>query len=166
MSSSTSRAKAGEDRIAELAGGLRTAVNRLAHALRAPAAEHGVTPTRLTALAILERHGPMRPGSLATRMRITPASMSRLTDVLEEGGWVVREPDPDDGRACLLRLSEHGSGALVALRLENATQLAGDIGALSPADQVKLEAALPVLVLLADAQLDRQDVREARTEGR
>jgi DNA-binding MarR family transcriptional regulator len=151
-----SRAEAGEGRIAELAGGLRTAVNRLAHALRAPAAEHGVTPTRLTALAILERHGPMRPGTLATRMKITPASMSRLTDVLEEGAWVAREPDPDDGRACLLRLSDHGAATLAALRLENATELAGDIGALSSADQAKLEAALPVLTALADRQLDRQ----------
>lgn len=144
-----------EDRIAELAGGLRTAVNRLAHALRAPAAEHGVTPTRLTALAMLERHGPMRPGALAARMQITPASMSRLTDALEEGLWVVREPDQDDRRACLLRLSEHGAATLADLRLENATQLAADIAELDIADQAALEAALPILTTLADLHLDR-----------
>ena len=142
-------------RIAELAGGLRTAVNRLAHALRAPASEHGVTPTRLSALATLDRHGPMRPSALASRMRITPASMSRLTDVLEEGGWVVREPDPADRRACLLRLSDHGAATLVELRLENATQLAADIAALDADDRARLEAALPVLSALADRHLEQ-----------
>ena len=50
--------------------------------LRAPVAQHGVTPTRLTALATLEKHGPMRPGELADRMSISAASMSRLTEVL------------------------------------------------------------------------------------
>lgn len=147
----------GEEPIAEIAGGLRTAVNRLAHALRAPAAEHGVTPTRLTALAMLERHGPMRPSALAARMKITAASMSRLTDALEEGRWVVREPDRDDGRACVLRLNEHGAATLSALRLENATQLAADIADLSAADRAALAAALPVLTALADLHLDRQE---------
>jgi len=115
-----------------------------------------VTPTRLTALAILEKHGPMRPSALAARMRITPASMSRLTDVLTEGGWVVRESDPADRRAFLLRLSENGAATLADLRLENATQLVADITALNAADRAALQAALPVLTALADRHLDDQ----------
>jgi hypothetical protein len=56
----------------ELAGGLRTAVNGLAQVLSRPAAIQGLTPTRMAALTILELHGPLRPGDLATRMASQP----------------------------------------------------------------------------------------------
>jgi DNA-binding MarR family transcriptional regulator len=150
-SSATERDRA---RVAELAGGLRTAVSRLAHVLRSPATEKGVTPTRLTALATLERHGALRPGDLATRMNITAASMSRLTEALEDGGWVTRDADPDDRRACLLRLSQHGLTTLEGLRRENDSELSNDIVSLSEHDRAALEAALPVLIALADRHLD------------
>lgn len=150
----TSDGVPGESGIAELAGGLRAAVNRLAHALREPAARHGITPSRLTALATLERHGAMRPGDLANRMNITPASMSRLTEALEEGGWIGREPDPADRRACLLSVSDHGRTTLVDLRRENDSDLARDITGLTDDQRTTLSAALPVLVALADRRLD------------
>jgi DNA-binding MarR family transcriptional regulator len=140
--------------IGELAGGLRTAVNRLAHALRQPAARKGITPSRLTALATLDGRGPMRPGDLAGRMNISAASMSRLTEALEEGGWIGRDPDPTDGRAYLLSLSDHGRATLDELRRENAGDLAADIRALTPDQRAALSAALPVLAALADRRLD------------
>lgn len=139
---------------AELAGGLRTVVNRLAHALREPAARRGVTPTRLTALVTLYRHGPMRPGDLAGRMNITAASMSRLTEALLEGDWVSRDPDPADRRAYLLSVSDHGRTVLNDLRRENDGDLAADIRALSPDQRAALSAALPVLTALADRHVD------------
>ena len=52
----------------ELAGSLRTEVNRLAYHLRVPATKSGITPTRLAALAALARHGQgCRQGDLARR---------------------------------------------------------------------------------------------------
>jgi DNA-binding MarR family transcriptional regulator len=142
-----------EERLAALAGGLRTAVNRLAHLLRQPAVNQGVTPTRLTALATLEKRGSLRPGDLAARMNISAASMSRLTEALEGGGWVARDPDPDDGRACLLRLSAHGHETLAGLRRENDTDLATDLGSLTARQRAVLEEALPVLTLLVERHL-------------
>ncbi|MDX6325050.1 MAG: hypothetical protein QOK15_1404 [Nocardioidaceae bacterium] len=147
---------------ADLAGGLRTAINRLAHVLRAPATSRGVTPTRLTALAILDRHGPLRPGDLAARMNITAASMSRLTEVLEQGGWVTRDPDPGDRRACLLELSAHGRATLAEVGRENARDLAADIGTLTRDERAALEAALPVLTLLGDRHLEATSPVAAR----
>ncbi|MFT3873679.1 MAG: MarR family transcriptional regulator [Nocardioides sp.] len=139
-----------QQRVDELAGGLRTAVNRLAHALRSPATSDGITPTRLAALVTLLKHGPLRPGDLATRLNITAASASRLIDVLLEGDWIRREPDPDDRRASLVSLSPHGAEALDKLRREGTGELAAGIEAL-PADQRDaLAAALPALVALAD----------------
>lgn len=137
-----------------LAVGVRNVVVRLAYSLRSPATRDGVTPTRLTALGILERRGPMRPGDLAARLNVTAASMSRLTEALELGEWVERAPDPDDRRACLLSLSSHGKGALDTLRRENAEELAAQIRDLSDADREAVERALPVLAGLTERLFD------------
>jgi DNA-binding MarR family transcriptional regulator len=139
---------------AQLAAELSAAVNRLAHALRAPAVSQGITPTRLTALAMLDRHGRLRPGDLAARLNITAASMSRLTEVLEQGGWINRDPDPADRRACLLELSDHGRATLAGVRRENITDLTTDISELTGEQRAALEAALPVLALLAERRLE------------
>lgn len=143
-----------EQPVAELAGGLRTVVNRLAYALRSPVAGDGITPTRLASLMTLMKYGPLRPGDLAARLHISAASASRLVDVLVEGEWIWREPDPDDRRATLLSLSTHGAEALEKLRREGTGELAAGIEAL-PADQREsLSAALPALIALADHFLE------------
>lgn len=142
------------DEVARLAGGLRTAVVRLNHFLREPVVRRGVTPTRLTAMATLEKCGRMRSGDLAERLTITAASMSRLVEALEEGGWVEREPDPEDGRAQLLSLSATGREILETLRREGTGELADAIRALPEAERASLTAALPVLVRLSDALVD------------
>ena len=138
------------DDVSRLAGGLRTVVVRLNHSLRAPVARRGVTPTRLTALATLEKCGPMRSGDLAERLGITAASMSRLVEALEDGGWIERQPDPEDRRAQLLSLSGEGRNTLGAARREGTGELAEAIRALPEAERTRLAAALPVLVRLSD----------------
>jgi len=138
------------DDVARLAGGLRTTVVRLNHFLREPVARRGVTPTRLTAMATLEKCGPMRSGDLADRLSITAASMSRLVEALEEGGWVEREPDPEDRRAQLLSLSDDGRETLARMRSEGTGELAEAIRALPGSERDLLAAALPVLVRLSD----------------
>jgi DNA-binding MarR family transcriptional regulator len=138
------------DEVAQLAGGLRTAVARLNHFLREPVARLGITPTRLTAMATLEKQGPMRAGDLAAGLSITAASMSRLVEALEEGGWVARERDPDDRRAQLLSISAHGRRTLRTMRREGAGELAEAIRSLPEADRKALASALPVLVRLSD----------------
>ncbi len=142
------------DPVIELAAGVRNVVVRLAYSLRSAATRDGVTPTRLTALGILERRGPMRPGDLAARLNITAASMSRLTEALEQGGWVERSSDPGDRRACLLNLSGHAQSALDTLRQENAEELAALIRELPEGDRQVLDRALPVLARLTERMFD------------
>lgn len=142
------------DRACELAGRLRTVTNRLAFHLRSPAARHGITPTRLAALAALAATGPRRLGDLATQLGITAASMSRLAEILQSAGWVRREPDPDDHRALRLSLTEHGVATLDSLRKEGTSRLTHDILDLTPDQRDALAAALPVLDVLADKWLD------------
>ena len=50
-----------------------------------PATKSGITPTRLAALAALARHGEgCRQGDLAAQMGVSPASMTRLVDIMAE----------------------------------------------------------------------------------
>jgi DNA-binding MarR family transcriptional regulator len=142
-----------EVRPEELAGRLRVLVGRLNYSLGTPGRLRGATPSRLMALWMLEKFGPMRSGELACRMTITAASTSRLVDAIDEQGWLERRTDPEDRRANLLSVSESGSQMLADLRRESTTQLAEDIAAMSPARQKLLAEALPVLAELADQQL-------------
>ncbi len=138
----------------ELAGSLRTEVNRLAYHLRVPATKSGITPTRLAALAALARHGEgCRQGDLAAQMGVSPASMTRLVDIMAEAGWVLRERDPSDARAFLLRLSAHGEHTLDSLRSESTSRLSDDIQTLTDDERRTLAAAIPILRGIADRRL-------------
>lgn len=141
----------------ELAGALRTEVSRLAYHLRTPAARSGITPTRLAALVALERQDGQRQGDLAGRLGISPASTTRLVDLLVESGWASREQDPTDHRAQLLSLTEHGRQTLASLRVESTSRLQAGIDALTADQQRALAQALPVLRELADRHLDLDD---------
>lgn len=59
---------------------------------------------------------PMTISSLAERLEISKQGAGQIIDDMERRGYVVRKPDPTDGRARLLHLSEHGEAALAAAR--------------------------------------------------
>ncbi len=139
----------------DLPGQLRIAINRLAYHLRTPATDRGLTPSRLSVLLYLDRFGPQRPGELAATIGIRAASMSRLAEALQDGDWVTRTADPDDGRACRLALTEHGRQALDDARSESTTWLWEAITTLDEEDRDALRRAVPVLEHLADHHLER-----------
>jgi DNA-binding MarR family transcriptional regulator len=138
----------------ELAGSLRTEITRLNYHLRHPATKSGITPTRLAALAALARHEQgCRQGDLATEMGVSPASMTRLVDIMVKTRWVLRQHDPRDARASVLHLSEHGHATLDGLRSEGTSRLAVDIANLTDTQRQTLAAAIPILRSIADARL-------------
>ena len=49
-----------------------------------------------------------RPSALADRLQITKQSVNDLLHDLEARGYLVREPDPTDGRARVVRLTAKG----------------------------------------------------------
>jgi DNA-binding MarR family transcriptional regulator len=52
----------------------------------------------------------MRPSELAAELQITRQSVNGLMGDLERRGYVIREPDPTDGRARVIRLTAKGRG--------------------------------------------------------
>lgn len=140
----------------DLPGRLGMAVQMLAHAGKVVAQRGELTPTRLTALAVVHNAGPMRMGSLASRVGIQVSTMSRIVDVLVASGWAERRADEADHRACVIAVTDAGADLINSVRRSNETRLADCISRLDPDDLTVLQAALPVLENLAQEITSRQ----------
>jgi len=136
---------------------LRVAIARLSRRLRRHELA-GLTPTQLSALATVERAGPLRLGDLAAAEGIAPSTLTRLVTALEERGYVTRCPVPGDARASTLAITPAGHEVLELIRQQSTLLLADSLRTL-PSDQLAaLAQALPALEQLADA-----DPRDPRT---
>ncbi len=111
----------------------------------------GLTPTQLSALATVDRDGPLRLGDLAAAEKIAPSTLTRMVTVLEEHGYVQRGSVPGDARASTLAVTPAGHTILERIRQDTATQLADSLRALTPEQTAALAAALPALEQLASA---------------
>jgi DNA-binding MarR family transcriptional regulator len=69
-------------------------------------------------------------------------AVSRQTRHLVDAGLVTREPDPDDGRACLLSLSLRGRTVLDAVREARCEALGAALGAWPENERVAIADAL------------------------
>jgi DNA-binding MarR family transcriptional regulator len=129
----------------EFAGRLRIAAGRIARDGLGQKRVDGMTPSRITALAVLAAEEPLRMGELAARLGISAPTVSRLVDHLVEHGFLERVTDEDDHRATRVRLSAEGHSGLAAVRDHGAGLLADRIAALDDAERAALEIALPLL---------------------
>ena len=128
---------------------LRVAIARLSRRLR----HHqlaGLTPTQLSALATVERSGPMRLGDVAAAEGIAPSTLTRLVTALEDRGYVERCAVPGDARASTLTITKHGREILERIRQETTAMLAESLAMLQPAQIEALAVALPALEQLAE----------------
>src|SRR6266545_6556822 len=86
--------------------------------LRATLAEQGFVDQGRSDGYVLRALGaaPMTVSELAERLEISKQGAGQIVDDMERRGYLERRPDPRDGRARLLYLSEHGRDALAAAR--------------------------------------------------
>src|SRR3954447_13531511 len=89
--------------VATLAARLRLSSTRLARELRRQA-DAGLSPSQLSALVSIERHGPMTLGALADHERVAPPSITKVVTKLEGLGLVSRHVDDDDRRIVRVRV--------------------------------------------------------------
>ena len=101
-------------------------------------------------LAELEQRGAMRISDLVHLQRITQPTMTALVQRLEGEEWVTREPDPDDGRATLVRLTELGATALGEYRQAAATRITPLLAELTEFDRATLVRAAELLERMSD----------------
>jgi DNA-binding MarR family transcriptional regulator len=108
--------------------------------------------TSASTLSTLERRGAQRVSELAASQGVAQPSMTVLVGSLEQAGFVVRRPDPSDGRAVLVSLTEAGERFLVERRQAGAERLSELVGKLSAAEAQALIAAVPALLRLRELQ--------------
>jgi len=65
-----------------------------------------------TALAIVQRDGPVRVSDVAERLRIDLSVASRQVAALVAAGYAEREADPDDRRSYRITATERGTRVL------------------------------------------------------
>jgi DNA-binding MarR family transcriptional regulator len=139
----------------ELAARLRLVVTRLARRLRQQA-DTGVSPSMLSALSTVERHGSLTLGELAAHEGVAPPTMTAIVARLEEASLVRREPDAADRRVTRVGVASAGQRLLDRTRSAKTAYLARRLGRMSPHERAILEEAVPILERLMSEE------REAR----
>ena len=92
----------------EVAGRLRSAVNRLQRRLRQESLG-GLSPAQASALGSVSRHGNPTLGELAAIEQVQPPTMTRIVAGLAEAGMVTRVVDANDRRSARVRSTAAGS---------------------------------------------------------
>lgn len=95
----------------------------LHHVITTLDGEQVLEPPAFAVLARLQERGPLRLSSLAGALYLDLSTVSRQVQELEHAGWVVRERDPQDGRASLVRLSADGERVVEAGRSQRGAAL-------------------------------------------
>jgi DNA-binding MarR family transcriptional regulator len=119
---------------------------RLARRLRQMQDESlDLTPSQLSAMAVLLNSGDLLMGELAAQEKVQPPSMTRIVNGLEARGYVARRPDSRDHRQCLVTLTDSGREVLLANRRRRDHWLAVQLAELDPAEREILRRAVRVL---------------------
>ena len=104
----------------QLRAGLRALLRRFSLSERADVSCCGMTVAQAATLEALGSEGSMRLGALGRRLGIAPSTLTRNLTRLEESGALERIPDPEDGRASRVGLTEAGRSA--AARVDRSEQ--------------------------------------------
>jgi DNA-binding MarR family transcriptional regulator len=105
-----------------------------------------------SALARLDRGGPMTATALAKLEQISPQSMGATLGALEERALIERRPDPADGRRAVVTITRTGL-QLLQNRRNARTRLFADAlsTGFTPAELKQLMAAAPLIERLAQS---------------
>jgi DNA-binding MarR family transcriptional regulator len=146
--------------LTDTAAQLRMGIVRTARRLRQEAAAEatGLTPTSLSALATIDRHGPLTPSELAKLERVQRPTVTRTLGCLEREGLLARTPDPADGRSSLVSVNATGRERLRRLRGRKNAYLAKRMREMSAEDVATLERAAAIL----EGMLESEDAPARR----
>lgn len=116
-------------------------VRRVIHE-RARSVHPELQPAAYLLLAYLAESGPQRASAVAEVFGIDKGAISRQVQHLEGLGLVERTPDPDDGRATLLRPTDDARARLVDLQRHRRKYLDERLSDWSDDDLASLVASL------------------------
>jgi DNA-binding MarR family transcriptional regulator len=112
-------------------------------------AEHNLELSEFDVLTALRRSGPpylLSPGQLIRETLVTSGTMTNRVDRLTTKGFVTRQPDPDDRRGVLVRLTGSGRRAVDAAMDGLLARERDLLGGLADAERRRLAALLRAVV--------------------
>jgi DNA-binding MarR family transcriptional regulator len=131
--------------VGRVADRLHSAAIHLLRRLRVEDEALGISAPRLSALSVLVFAGPKRIGELARIEQVEPPTMTKLVDGLVRDGLALREDDPGDARAVVVRATATGARTLRRGRAKRLETLRATLGVLSPAELATLGEGVDVL---------------------
>jgi DNA-binding MarR family transcriptional regulator len=104
----------------------------------------------LSVLHTLARRGPLRLTDLTATEQLKQPALTSLVANLERDGLVSRAPDPRDGRAVLLSLTDAGQVIVASRRVSRVERLAELVDQLSDEERALLRDSARVLKRLTE----------------
>jgi DNA-binding MarR family transcriptional regulator len=129
---------------------LHLVVGRIARALRQAHTVGDLTHSEASTLARLDRGGPASPGILAEEERVSPQAIATTLAGLEAKDYVVRRPDPADGRRAIVSLTDLGTTVRHDRRTESARRLEAGLRTLDATELTRLAEAIALLDRVAE----------------
>ena len=143
----------------EIAARLAAAVGRINRRARTDSASLGYGI--VSALATIQREGPLRPGDLSRLEVVTKPTMTRILTELEQRGFIAREADPRDGRAFMVSATPEGIAAVEQARSQRTGIVAELIEELPAADVAAIAGALEALERVAQGHPSQENSSSA-----
>lgn len=145
----TGDARALTDTVARLRRVLRTSI-------RTEYPWESLPMAQIEVLQLLQEVAPARVGDLASRLRMSPSTVSGLIGQLMNAGLVERGTDPKDRRVSVVELTEAGSGQLAEWTGAHERRIATALEQLGVVERYAIAAALPALAQLVERLGDSQ----------
>lgn len=117
----------------------------------------GLSASATLVLVRLNREGPMRVTALAEAEGASQSGMTQLVQRLEQQGLLERCTDPDDGRACLVKVSDGGRHLWEERAVLRKQRIAELLAGLAEDDQTTLWLAAQVAGRLVDQMREIAD---------
>lgn len=118
-----------EDEFTHLMGHIRRSFAEAAHRV-----SPGMLPGSYKVFTTIAAGGEVTASDVAERLMLDKGHLSRTIKELEELGLIVRTPDPRDGRASLLSVTEFGTERLKFARNPGRESLAAALTDFTPDD--------------------------------
>lgn len=129
---------------------LRLLIQKVARRIRNNRADDALSDSQLGVLFQLES-GDRSPSELAAHERVTPPSMNRTLNGLEQAGLIARTPAADDARRVRVRITDAGLTQIAETRKLRTAWFSQQLADLTPDERRALEAVIPVLRRLAQS---------------
>ncbi|MER7243752.1 MarR family transcriptional regulator [Kribbella sp. NPDC000426] len=108
----------------------------------------------LSVLHTLNRNGPLRLTELLPTEQLKQPALTSLVAKLEQDGLLERRPDPSDGRASLISLTEAGQEIVHSRHANRVAKLTALVDQLTPEERAVLAGSVDVLHRLTELAED------------